>query len=556
MLGIHSLNRQLAAISLGQLALGGSAVTLAILVDMPILATVSLAVLTGGLLVISRARQPKQRQRGLVVAWFSTLAIPAVFAPGDRSFTPDAYFCVLAWINAANALLAARTFLGGWSRIGANALVLLWLFAGAFNLLAVGYLQNRALEFYLGLLVVVGLLAVVAFQLRMRPISFQAILTLLLLLISLPLADLLYRPAYESGKNVELSRKYYSYKAARKDPAAFACWWRYYLQEWNNMGAEVFVMDYTGRFPFHLRPDSRGTLFKSRIRINHRGFRGPEIPDNKGNTYRIVALGESTTFGCTMSEDDKPWPELLEQLIRERLRPHRPVEVINAGVPAYNVTHSVKRMTDEILPLKPDLIITYHGVNGMRLLDEALPRNTGTPPPAFRPRPLRLLADCEYRAKMLWYRQRDVARLILQPPKLTDPLNSRYADAYRDLILIAKTNHIRLALGNFSLAVNQGSGLDVAEFYRTCAPAVHWFVRANSAHTTMLEQLTASNPEVKLVNTNPKLDGHHELFIDVAHMTKEGRTQLAENFYAGLREILVSDLDPEGQESGAKKREN
>ncbi|MGO8700646.1 MAG: hypothetical protein ACLQVY_23395 [Limisphaerales bacterium] len=38
------------------------------------------------------------------------------------------------------------------------------------------------------------------------------------------------------------------------------------------------------------------------------------------------------------------------------------------------------------------------------------------------------------------------------------------------------------------------------------------------------------------------LDGDHEKFIDIIHLTNEGRRQLAENIFAGIRETLERDL--------------
>ena len=37
-------------------------------------------------------------------------------------------------------------------------------------------------------------------------------------------------------------------------------------------------------------------------------------------------------------------------------------------------------MRDQILPLEPDLLISYHGINGFRLLDWAMPPIHGSSP--------------------------------------------------------------------------------------------------------------------------------------------------------------------------------
>src|SRR6185295_14895186 len=124
--------------------------------------------------------------------------------------------------------------------------------------------------------------------------------------------------------------KWYSYEVARKNPDGFVRWCIYIDSESARM-REIFFTNHPA-LHYHLIPGSEGSSVLSHVSINHLGFRGREISRDKGNAYRIVALGESTTFGATLRAEDKPWPELLEDLIRDRLKPGRPVEVINAGV--------------------------------------------------------------------------------------------------------------------------------------------------------------------------------------------------------------------------------
>ena len=246
------------------------------------------------------------------------------------------------------------------------------------------------------------------------------------------------------------------------------------------------------------------------------------------------------------SPDDQPWPELLEQMIRERLKPGRPVEVINAGVLGYNLKQNLARLPRDILPLKPDMIISYHGYNGFHLLEKSLPLATVKNPPVYAPRPLKLLADGEYRLKIMVFKWRQTAPLFQHPPAYSKPMETEYAQAYRQLIQLARTNGIRLVLANYSMAVNSRSDPDVVEFYRKTFPAVLWQMKANEVHSAIVQELAQQHPEVCLVDTRPHLDGEHAHFTDLIHFTQDGRQQLAETFFAGIRKILEEDLSRPG----------
>jgi len=481
---------------------------------------------------------------GLLFAWVCALAVPTslLLAKQHRASLSDSYYSVMAWLLAGAVLplgfrLPVSSVKTGWKALG-----MVWLACGALLWLVDSYSLDAPGAFYLGLALNVAWLILCKLWFRVPWLGIQLINTLLVLAIGLPVADLFIRPAYRLDARPDSGRNCYSYQSAKRDPAAFAHWWRYYLDQWDSFMAQVAVGPRQAILPFRLRPGGEATLFQSRIRINSRGFRGREIPAEKGVAFRIVALGESTTFGVTLKPQDKPWPELLEQMIQERLKPSSPVEVINAGVPAYSLVENLYRLRAEILAMQPDMIISYHGLNGFRLLDGALPAVSGKAPPHYRQRPLKLLADCEYRLRIIRYRQRQSQRLMFHQPSLSQVMDSKYARAYADLIELARTNRILLVLANFSMAVNPRSDPDVIGFYQAAFPSVYALMRANLAHSLMLRELARLHPEVCLADTQPGLDGAHEEFIDLAHLTQDGRQQLAENIFAAVRKVLEDHL--------------
>jgi lysophospholipase L1-like esterase len=256
-----------------------------------------------------------------------------------------------------------------------------------------------------------------------------------------------------------------------------------------------------------------------------------------------VTLGESTTFGITLTPGHRPWPELLEGLIRERLHPPRPVQVINAGVMSYNLPNNVHRLVRDILPLQPDLIISYHGFNGFSMLSPALPQSGAPAPPSYQLRPLQLLADAEFGLKMRRYRWRYHRPTTSPEPMAASKLmDSAYAGAYRQLIQFADTNRIRLALADYSMAVNPASDPEVIEFYRMTFPFIYPDMQANVDHTTIVRNLTTEHPKVIFVDTHPGLDGNHRVYLDLMHFDPDGDRLLAENMFAGLRKLLEQNL--------------
>jgi lysophospholipase L1-like esterase len=527
-----------------QTLLLGCALLLAVWLQAPWAALAGIG-LVGIALVTVEATPARARKAveaaGLTAVWAGSILVWVSMALSAMSC--DFLYAVPAWLVAAALWLAQRGMAGDAAEARWKTPVMAWLFCGGLMWLGGGYFQNQRGGFYAGLFATLALLILCRVWFRLGSRGAQVVNTVILLLVGLPAADFVLRFHSRPPLRPETCRLYYSYDAAKGDPEAFARWEEYYTQEFDRMGSEVFTAAPNSPLPLRLRPNAHGFMLNCPISINSQGFRGPEIPPVKGDTYRIVALGESTTFGMTLQPGDLPWPEVLEQIIRKRLKTRRPVEVINAGVPAYTVTDSLYRLPRDILPLKPDLLISYHGVNGFSMIDSTVLPPVGHPPPFYKERPLKLAAQAEHRLRMMLFAWRAGRRHVVAAPPSAQPLKTQYAAAYRQLIQCARTNGIRLALANFSMAVNAQSEQGVIDFYRGGGTrASYGLMRANPVHSLIVEQLAAENPEVCFVDTHPHLDGEHEEFIDLIHLTQEGRQQLAENMFAGIRTILVQDL--------------
>jgi lysophospholipase L1-like esterase len=476
-------------------------------------------------------------------AWGCTLGVWASLLLSDNPMAEPDLFLVVPGIAVAAVLgLASWRLAEDNPRRNWKALSVVWALVTGLTWVSVAYGSNLQGHFYAAVLFNLGVLIAAKVLFRMPLWLTQIANTLIVLLVGLPLTDLILKPSYRLDEGPDPRKRLFSFAEARKNPTAFAHWWHYFLREHHVLQKGICTPDTNGSAPFRLQPDSDGRMFESRIHINHLGFRGPEIPLAKGDAYRIVTLGESTTFGYTMCVNDLSWPSVLEQMIMHHLRPTRRVQVINAGIPGYTLQNNLDRLSGEILALKPDMIISYHGINGFNWLIPSLPRVTGPAPPAYAARPLKLLADCEYRLKTTIYRRRHNAR---QPEAAAVPANlmeTRYARCYRELIEVARSNRVRLVLANYSMAVNARSDMDVIAFYRAGFPQVLSQIRANELHSRIVEALSRQHPGVIFVDTHPRLDGQHGKFIDLVHFTQEGRNDLAATIFLAVETVLERDL--------------
>lgn len=92
------------------------------------------------------------------------------------------------------------------------------------------------------------------------------------------------------------------------------------------------------------------------VHINSRGFRGDEfeVPKPTG-TYRILNVGDSVAFGWEVMQEDT-YGQQLAAMLNERDDGSR-YEVINAGVPGWNLETARNFLLQEGLSYQPDLIL-------------------------------------------------------------------------------------------------------------------------------------------------------------------------------------------------------
>jgi lysophospholipase L1-like esterase len=115
-----------------------------------------------------------------------------------------------------------------------------------------------------------------------------------------------------------------------------------------------------------LRPNHVVVGSRLTTRTNSLGLRSPEIPRARSpGSFRIAVVGASTVMGVGAATNEDTFPALLESRLR-KMFPGRTIEVINAGIAGYTLEDERLLLERLILPLRPDLVIAYTGVNDFR----------------------------------------------------------------------------------------------------------------------------------------------------------------------------------------------
>lgn len=98
-----------------------------------------------------------------------------------------------------------------------------------------------------------------------------------------------------------------------------------------------------------------GSIYHYEILINDDGYRDRKYPLTAGkDTFRIIALGDSVTFGSSKNVEDT-YSKVLENLLNDRY--HKKIEVLNFGVSGYTTLQEVTLMKLKGMKYKPNLVL-------------------------------------------------------------------------------------------------------------------------------------------------------------------------------------------------------
>lgn len=136
---------------------------------------------------------------------------------------------------------------------------------------------------------------------------------------------------------------------------------------------------------YEYQPGHRAQNPGSDFSINNAGFRDYEYPEQKPpHTYRIVALGDSTTAGNGVANLDDIFVKRLEKLLNNQTNRSVNYEVLNMAVGGYHTLQEVETLRVKGLKYNPDLVLVTFCANDFNLHSDggvyaALVANSETP---------------------------------------------------------------------------------------------------------------------------------------------------------------------------------
>jgi lysophospholipase L1-like esterase len=120
--------------------------------------------------------------------------------------------------------------------------------------------------------------------------------------------------------------------------------------------AREYVAFRKSSFPgldYELVPQARVPWAGREIRTNRQGFRGPDLPDGPPSGPRIAVIGDSIAAGYGVSEEEA-FPSRLAAGLRGR---GEDAEVLNFGVPGYNLARIAALWESRVAAFEPTLVV-------------------------------------------------------------------------------------------------------------------------------------------------------------------------------------------------------
>jgi lysophospholipase L1-like esterase len=214
---------------------------------------------------------------------------------------------------------------------------------------------------------------------------------------------------------------------------------------WSNYNLDtLYTFDQYGR---------RGKPYAHYLKwqLNEEGYRGPAL---RSNTYRIVCLGSSETFGL-YEQNGNEWPRVLERELDQQSA-NKKFEVVNAAYPGMSVPSILRRAPYTEQTLHPQLAVIYPSFTSYIEDDNSAPAPIQAPPESHHHVELRIASIIQTGLKshlpekvQTWMREKEIERAEKSHPAMTSvpqPLVDKFQSDLDQLVRALQQGNTKVIL--------------------------------------------------------------------------------------------------------------
>lgn len=234
--------------------------------------------------------------------------------------------------------------------------------------------------------------------------------------------------------------------------------------------------------------------------------------------YKIVALGGSTTDPTFMGI--KSWPQLLYEMMPNKSQ----ICVYNGGIVGYDSNRELLKLIRDVIPLKPDLVISYTGINEMQRL------KTGDYPFLcyYLQNILNKLSLC---STDLPIGEMAFGTKCVSSPANNFLTNVKVMSAACDALKIKHFTFLQASL------ISPGKSYKPSEREKICKAI--YMGNIKQEYENFFDEIDRANPfQDLIIDARDILRDSSDLFIDACHVTEEGNRLIAEGIFHNIKRAI------------------
>jgi hypothetical protein len=281
-------------------------------------------------------------------------------------------------------------------------------------------------------------------------------------------------------------------------------------------------------------------------RVNRHGFRGAdfEMPKPAG-VFRLLTLGDSSTWDSNVSSNEATWSAQLERLLNEGRPAGGPrFEVVNGGVPGFTSAESLMNLVWRGLPVQPDAVLVYQAYTDFK------PNRMGTLAPDysnFRGRDRSLFRALSEKSRLLCHLRSFVTRRAPVTDRAHDdvlpPGIAVFRTNLRRLVLLARDAGAQPLLATFAMPLTPENEREHHGKFRGLRRNLSSlsFAGVQAAHRKYNAAIVDLGREmgVPVLDVDRALPKDFEHFTDHCHLSDQGSLRMATFLAAELPAVLA-----------------